>query len=226
MTSEKNSADNADTFHSEMDAYLGYDMEHDKTHLIRRFNKDKMFADFSSPLPEEIIIHIASFIHYDDDDETIETLLNFMEWCQPIISPKSIIIRLQQIKSPVYKLIHDFLIYMKFFICRQQIIPECFGDVCGVDMVRSNWHTMTFKTECMCWDSGYDRCDCGHRKYTHITRTSCMCGIARLSIEPYSDERNPLVILCDESDGLCDYIPTQSEKRIGYYVARLTYVLY
>ena len=113
------------------------------TILTQRFSQNtsrgKGTWSFSSSILLELIPHIASFICYRDIEDTLTTLLNFMEAFQIGVPPRIIIRELKKSHSPTYHYIHDYLVYMKNMDWCEQIIPECFGEVCRVNPDTKTW---------------------------------------------------------------------------------------
>lgn len=111
--------------------------------LTKRFSqytsRGKGTWSFSSSILLELIPYIASFICYRDVEDTLTTLLNFMEAFQIGVPPRIIIRELKKSRCPTYRHIHDYLVYMKNMDWCEQIIPECFGEVCRVNPDTSTW---------------------------------------------------------------------------------------
>lgn len=133
------------------------------TVLTKRFSqytsRGKGTWSFSSSILLELIPYIASFICYRDVEDTLTTLLNFMEAFQIGVPPRIIIRELKKSHCPTYRHIHDYLVYMRTMDWCQQIIPECFGEVCRVNPDTKTWkmhfHFGSFviirnTSQCMC----------------------------------------------------------------------------
>ena len=121
--------------------------------LTKRFSqytsRGKGTWSFSSSILLELIPHIASFICYHDVEDTLTTLLNFMEAFQIGVPPRIIIRELKKNHSPTYRHIHDYLVYMRSMDWCEQIIPEFFGEVCRVNPDTKTWerHVHDDRTE-------------------------------------------------------------------------------
>jgi hypothetical protein len=189
-----------------------------RDYLTRRFNDTK--TKFNSVVPPGVLIVIATYICYEDDVDTADTLVNFMEWCQSVIPPHVIIAELQRIRSPAYKVIHDFLMCMKYMDRLDQDIPECFGTICCIEPDKTKWETITYYESCHC---GKRRCCCEY--FDHIS-ARCACGITELSIADFGtwckDACKPTIIIphlfTDINHLIEDIIP---EPQVGMYVHSL-----
>ncbi len=190
-----------------------------RDYLTSRF-PDEDLVPISADLPPEMLFLIATHICYEDKVDTAETLIRFMECIQSVIPPRIIIAELQRIKSPAYKVIHDFLMYMKHIDRLFQDIPECFGTVCCIEPVQSRWETTTYRDSCRC---GKRRCYCEF--YDH-TSAPCACGITELSIDDFGrwfmETQEPTIIIphlfTDVKPIIEDIIP---EPQVGMYVHSL-----
>ena len=186
-----------------------------RDYLTRRFNDTK--TKFNSVVPPEVLLVIVKYICYEDKVDTADTLINFMEWCQSVIPPRVIIAELQRIRSPAYKVIHDFLMYMMFMDRYQQDIPECFGKVCCIELDGDKWVTTI----------SYESCHCGKRncccEYYDDTNAKCICGISSFSIDNIETwlKKTPKIIiphLLEDFHRFMDDIP---EPDVGLYVHSL-----
>ena len=190
-----------------------------RDYLISRFS-DEELVPISADLPPEMLFLIATHICYEDKVDTAETLIRFMECIQSVIPPRVIIAELQRIKSPAYKVIHDFLMYMKHIDRFFQDIPECFGTVCCIEPDESRWETTTYYESCHC---GRRRCRC---EFFDHTSALCACGITELSIEDsgtwFGETQEPTIIIphlfTDVKPIIEDIIP---EPEVGMYVHSL-----
>ena len=211
---EHSQTEHSQTEHSQTDRGLKR-----RDYLTRRFNNAKLLP-ITADLPPEMLFLIATHICYEDDVDTVETLIRFMECIQSVIPPRVIIAELQRIRSPAYKVIHDFLMYMKFLDNLDQDIPECFGTVCCIEPDKKKWETTTYYESCHC---GKRRCCCEY--FDHIS-ARCACGITELSINDsrswFSNARIPTIIIphlfTDINHLIEDIIP---EPQIGMYVYSL-----